>query len=176
MVFLPSLPANAGIGDIFKYNPDIRQAMNELGRAIMRGTSELSAGQRELIAAYVSHLNACHYCFNGHSAMARSLGIAADEIERICELGADGAADRKLAPILAFVRKLTIEPSSVGQADADAVYAAGWTERGLHDAILVCCRFSFMNRLSIGHGLDPDAVDAADRLSRMSYAKESGNV
>jgi len=45
------------------------------------------------------------------------------------------------------------------------VFAAGWDERALHDAILVCCRFNFMNRLTLGHGLDadPDLFEARAR-------------
>jgi hypothetical protein len=41
------------------------------------------------------------------------------------------------------------------QADADAVYAAGWNERALYDAVLVCCLFNFMNRVVEGLGLTP---------------------
>ena len=39
------------------------------------------------------------------------------------------------------------------------------------DAILVCCRFNFMNRQSLGHGLDPDGVDPKARAQKMSYAQ-----
>ena len=39
------------------------------------------------------------------------------------------------------------------QADADAVFAAGWDERALHDAVCVACLFNFMNRLVEGHGV-----------------------
>jgi hypothetical protein len=38
------------------------------------------------------------------------------------------------------------------QADADAVFQAGWSERALHDAIMTTSLFNFMNRLLEGHG------------------------
>jgi hypothetical protein len=38
------------------------------------------------------------------------------------------------------------------QADADAVFAAGWSERALHDAVMTTCLFNFMNRMLDGHG------------------------
>jgi hypothetical protein len=38
------------------------------------------------------------------------------------------------------------------EADAAAVFAAGWSERALHDAVLTTCLFNFMNRLLEGHG------------------------
>jgi hypothetical protein len=69
------------------------------------------------------------------------------------------------------VKTLTVAPHTITQADADAVYAAGWSERALHDAILVCCRFNFMSRLSLGHGLDPQAESADERARRMGYTQ-----
>jgi hypothetical protein len=61
--------------------------------------------------------------------------------------------DEKLRPIFAFVKKLTLTPAQMTQEDADAVFAAGWDERALHDAIEVCALFNFMNRYVEGHGL-----------------------
>jgi len=58
--------------------------------------------------------------------------------------------DAKLKPILAYAEKLTLTPTRLTEADAAAVFAAGWSERALHDAIL--CLFNFMNRLLEGHG------------------------
>jgi hypothetical protein len=37
--------------------------------------------------------------------------------------------------------------------DAESVYAAGWNEGALHDAICVCALFAFANRLVDGHGI-----------------------
>ena len=53
-----------------------------------------------------------------------------------------------------FVRKLTLEPTKMIQADADAVFEAGWSERALYDAIIICCTWSFMNRFVEGLGLN----------------------
>ena len=149
--------------------------MAELGRVIMRGESPLTQAQRELIAAYVSHLNECQYCFNGHAKMTETLGISRSIIDSVCADADKADIEDAFRPILHYVRKLTKTPHLMTQADAEAVYAAGWTERALHDAILVCCRFNFMNRLSLGHGLDPDAVSPAERAARMDYAQGGGH-
>jgi alkylhydroperoxidase family enzyme len=37
---------------------------------LLRGPSSLARGERELIAAYVSALNDCQYCWSSHSACA----------------------------------------------------------------------------------------------------------
>lgn len=173
MPFFLSLPDHAGIGELWSLNPTIRKPMNDLGKAIMRDESPLSAGERETIAAYVSGLNKCDYCFKGHIEMAVNLGADREQIlQAIADLETS-SIDDTFKPILAYARTLTLNPSSISQSDADAVYAAGWSERALHDAILVCCRFNFMNRLSLGHGLDPDGVDPKERAQKMSYAQKS---
>jgi alkylhydroperoxidase family enzyme len=77
----------------------------------------------------------------------------------------------KCALIALALTGLSGTPHAMSQSDADAVYAAGWSERALHDAILVTSRFNYMNRLTLGHGLDPQAEDAEDRARRMSYAQ-----
>lgn len=138
----------------------------------MRAESPLPASDREFIAAFVSALNGCDYCYKGHVQMAVNLGadraaIDAAAVDLDNALVTDGWRE-----MLRFLRKLTLTPSVMSQADADAVYAAGWSERALHDAILVCCRFNFMNRLSLGHGLDPDGVSPETRAAKMSYAQE----
>lgn len=172
MPFFPSLPANAGIGELWELNPDLRRPMHELGRAIMRGSSPLTPAQRETIAAYVSSLNRCEYCFNGHSQMAVNLGVERATIERLVDDAESAPVEEAFKPILSYVKKLTLTPHAISQVDADAVYKAGWSERALHDAILVCCRFNFMNRLSLGHGLDPQAESADERTRKMGYAQE----
>jgi alkylhydroperoxidase family enzyme len=62
--------------------------------------------------------------------------------------------DEKLKPVLAYIRKLTLTPTRMTQGDADAVFAAGWSEQALYDAIQVCCLFNFMNRFVEGIGLE----------------------
>lgn len=171
MPFFPSLPADAGIGQLWSINPDMSKPFHEWGKAIMRGNSPLSAGQREFIAAFVSAINGCDYCYNGHSQMAVNLGADRSILEEaIGDIDASAVEDN-FKPVLHFVKKLTLQPSGMTQADADGVYAAGWDERALQDIILVACRFNFMNRLSLAHGLDPDAVSPEKRAAKMSYAK-----
>ncbi len=172
MPFFPSLPADAGIGQLWSINPDMAKPFNDWGKAIMRGNSPLTPGQREFIAAFVSAINGCDYCYNGHSQIAVNLGADRSVLEEAVGDIDASRADDNFKPVLHFVKKLTLQPSGMTQADADAVYAAGWDERALQDIILVACRFNFMNRLSLAHGLDPDAVSPEKRAANMSYAQK----
>ena len=59
----------------------------------------------------------------------------------------------------------------MSQEDADQVYAAGWDERALHDAIEVCALFNFMNRFVEGHGLiaKPDQFKMEGKMLKGGY-------
>jgi alkylhydroperoxidase family enzyme len=46
---------------LFAFKPDRTEHLAEFTHAVMRGPSLLSAGQRELIAAFTSRQNACPF-------------------------------------------------------------------------------------------------------------------
>ena len=74
MSFLPSLP-EADMKQTLKCEPDTGIPFSQLNQAVMRGNAPFTPGERELIAAYVSALNACHYCQSEHTALAETFGI-----------------------------------------------------------------------------------------------------
>ncbi len=153
MPFFEGFNADSGVRDILALNPAAGRALIEYHEAVLRGPSPLTPGERELIAAYVSALNGCHYCHGVHATTAAAFGLSADLLERVVEDLQTAPVDPTLKPILAYVKKLTLAPARMNEADAKAVYAAGWPERALHDAVSVCCLFNFMNRLIDGHGI-----------------------
>ena len=79
--------------------------------------------------------------------------------------------DENMQPLYAFIAKLTLHPAEMTQADADLVFAAGWDERALHDAIEVCALFNFMNRYAEGHGLiaDPENFKQENSVLKGGY-------
>ena len=153
MPFFQSLPNEAGARHIFALNPAAGRALIEFHDAALRTDSQLTASDKELIAAYVSGLNACQYCYGVHKETAKAFGIEESLIEALVTNLDKAPVDAKLRPILAYARVLTLSPTKATQRDVDAVMAAGWTERDLHDAILTVCLFNFMNRLLDGHGV-----------------------
>lgn len=152
MAYFPSLPDDAGVRHILKLNPAAGRALIELHVAALRTDSQLTARDKELIAAYVSGLNACQYCYGVHAETAQAYGFAETTIRSLMEDIDSASIDDRLKPILHYARVLTIEPAKALQRHVDAIFAAGWSERDLHDAILTICLFNFMNRLLDGHG------------------------
>jgi len=75
----------------------------------------------------------------------------------------------KLRAALSFARKLTEGPRRMAQADADALYAAGWDERALYDIVSVTALYNLYNRLVEGLGVEagPEYYRAAaERLTK----------
>jgi uncharacterized peroxidase-related enzyme len=74
--------------------------------------------------------------------------------------------------MLDFAEKLTRTPSAVGQADVDAVLAAGFSAEEALDIIAVTALFNFNNRLTLGLGLDPG--EALTRRRAEGEARAAG--
>ena len=173
MPFIRSLPDDAAMLDVLRLSPEAARPLVQFHEALMRGTSPLTEGQRELLAAYVSGLNSCSYCQGVHAATAEAFGVPAELLNNLLVDVDRAEVDDRCRAMLRFVRKLTLEPTRVVSEDAGAVLAAGWDDRALHDAVMICGLFSFMNRVVLGLGLRADeeyALQAAARLSSEGYA------
>jgi uncharacterized peroxidase-related enzyme len=156
MPLFPSLPDDALVKDVYPLNPKLFRIWCEVEEGIMRGPSKLSPGERELMGAFCSALNECTYCQSSHWEAAVAFGIDREIFDPLMESIDTADVDEKLKPIFRYLEKLTLTPARMVQADADAVFTAGWDEKTLQDAINVCCCFAFMNRFVDGHGLPSD--------------------
>jgi uncharacterized peroxidase-related enzyme len=171
--FFKSLPEDAGPGNVFAAYPEVFGLWAEMGQALIHGPSPLSPGEREMIQAYVAGLVECRYSYVAHAAAAQALGISSGLIDGLLRDPDRAPIDDKFKPLLSFVKKLTLTPSAMTQADADAVFQAGWDEKGLHDAIAVTARMNFMCRLVEGYGFTPmsreRARERAEKRARLGY-------
>lgn len=127
----PSLPADLQLLDVFRRFPHAVRPLLEYHDRILRDESPLTVGERELIAAYVSALNACNFCHGAHAIAANVHGVPEDLIQKLVNDPDEAAVEPKLKPLLAYVAKLTRTPSAMAPSDAHAVYEAGWDERAL---------------------------------------------
>jgi len=172
MTTLTSLTENATLLELFKRFPDFARLLVKNNQYVMRGPSPLDAGQREIIAAYVSALNSCRYCIGSHTETARAFGMPENTINALVEDIDTAPVAENLKPILKFVRKLTLTPTRMTDADSKAIYDAGWDENALFSATTVCCMFNFMNRLVEGTGLaasEEQAIGTARILHEQGY-------
>lgn len=163
MTYMPGLEEGDHLLHVLARFPRGLKPLLDLHDALLREESQLSVEQRETIAAYVSATNACRYCHGAHKIFATQFGADPELIDAIVEDLDTAPVDDAFRELLRYVGKLTREPAKLTQSDADAVYAAGWDEDALYDAIAVCALFNFMNRIVEGTGVRP--ISAEQRAS-----------
>ena len=169
----PSLPDAPGLSDVFKAFPGGLRPLLEFHDHVLNGPSDLTVGERELIAAYVSGLNACSFCFGAHKLMARAFGVDEALMDDLVNDPERAAVDDAMRPLLAYVAKLTRGPSTLTEADAQAVYEAGWSEAALYDAIQTCALYNLMNRIVEGTGVAPYPDISEDRIDEELTARRT---
>lgn len=178
MAKLPSLTENAHLSELFTKFPTSRDTLMGFTDVVMRGPGELSVAERELIAAYVSGLNRCTFCFGSHLIYAQAFGIDAGVLEALLDDPDSAPVSDKLRALLQYLAKLNDLPSRIVQGDIDAVLAAGWSEKALFEAVQIAGMFNMMNRIIEGTGVSYDyakdpsihpATKLGDRAQEHSY-------
>lgn len=175
MSIFPSLPKDASLEHVLKRFPHTVPPLLEYHDRLLRDHSPLTVAERELVAAYVSGLNGCTFCFGAHSLIAEASGVDREIFEMLMTDLDSADIDPKLKPLLAYVRKLTLTPARIAEEDAGAVYDAGWDEQALFDAISVCALFNFMNRIVEGSGVKIDLLEAPSDVQAGFSSKLGGS-
>ena len=152
----PSLPETAHLTDLLVRFPHNVRPLMDYTTGVLRREGALPVAARELLAAYVSGLNACTFCLGAHEIYARALGIAPGLVAALLDDPDSAPVDDALRPILAYARKLNTLPPRLTPADAQAVFDAGWSEQALFEAIEVVGLFNLMNRMIEGAGVNFD--------------------
>lgn len=154
MSFFPSIIGAADVVALFKRFPKSVKPLLEYHDIVLRDeNSAFSIGERELIAAYLSSLNNCEYCFTAHRRYAEAFGIDGALFGAMEVLLDSTALPANMVSILEYARKLTLQPALLKQDDADAVFAAGWNDDALFEAVSICALYNFMNRIVEGAGI-----------------------
>jgi len=145
---------------IHSLRPRTLDAHLSLYKAAMHSSPcDLSLRERELIGIYVSRLNRCDYCVDHHLAgLGRVLGDP-DLAQRLLS-EADRATGRHLTPreraMLAYAKKLTLEPSEMRKTDLAAMRALGMSDEAILDLNQVVAYFGYVNRTVLGLGVSVD--------------------
>src|SRR6188768_1215506 len=146
----PELP---GILGLFAFRAETAGPLRVLSEALLRGPSPLSAAERELIAAHVSRLNECAFCFKSHAAAAGALlGVGAGIFEQFSNGNLPQAASPKLAALLTIAGQVQRSGTAVSAEAVAAARTAGATDVEIHDTVLIAAAFCMFNRYVDGLG------------------------
>jgi uncharacterized peroxidase-related enzyme len=143
-----------------------------LTQEAMRGRSEWSVGDRELMAAYVSRVNDSPFCVGAHSAVAARAYEDRDRVDAVLADLRSAPIEEGLRATLGMLGKLTRE-GTVAADDIRAVLDAGVSAQQIEDALAVGFAFNVTGRLANAFAfevLDPQGFDAgAKYLLRRGY-------
>ena len=153
MGFLKSLGETPHLYDVMNISPRMAVYLFKMTDEIMLVEGPLSDKERELIAAYVSGLNACSFCYRGHKAIAEMFGVEEGLIDKLVEDLESVEIDDKIKAALRYSKKITENASKLVAGDADNLYAAGWDENALMNIVEICALFAMYNRLADGTGV-----------------------
>jgi uncharacterized peroxidase-related enzyme len=149
------------------YRPDFYGTpMKQFTHAAMRGPSEWSIGDRELMAAVVSKVNECAFCIGAHTATAAGAYHDRAKVAAVLSDLETAPVEEPLRATLRMLRKLTRE-GVVAADDMRAVLAAGASRQQIEDALAVCCAFNTTNRLADAFGfsmLEPQGFEAGAKF------------
>jgi uncharacterized peroxidase-related enzyme len=156
-----------GIRSLFVFRPETAAPLNGLVQVLLHGPHPtLSAGEREMIAAYVSRLNTCHYCSHIHGAIARhQLGDDAALMDQVFDNPETADISDKMKALLKIAAKVQKGGKNVTTDDIAAARAEGATDIELHDTVLIAAAFCMYNRYVDGLATwQPDDESMYDKM------------
>jgi uncharacterized peroxidase-related enzyme len=157
----------------FYHKGFVGSALGAWTHEAMRGPSEWSVADRELMAAMVAQWNSCPFCVGAHRAIA---------LRGMDKTSADAClADYRTAPIseplratLAFLETMTTHPGELRATHARAAMVAGATRQQLRDAAAVAAVFNiitrYANALDFAIPTDAEFGKAAGMMLKRGYA------
>ncbi len=159
-----------GIIGLMVDNREFANPMNQLAHALLQKNEGLSAGERELIAAYVSQLNTCTFCCNSHynaslahfEMDARFVDVSKDDVRT-------GVTIRPVVKaLLTIAAKVQDNGRKVLTEDIEAARQLGATDSMIHDTVLIAAAFCMFNRYVDGLGTwAPQEVQPYAETGRM---------
>jgi uncharacterized peroxidase-related enzyme len=143
-----SLPEGLpGILGPMAFRPETAKPLNELADVLLRGPSTLTAGERELIATYVSSQNGCFFCQTIHGAVAaHHLNGNEKLVVDVKQNPFEANVSDKLKALLAIAGKVQRGGKNVTSEDVARCREHGATDLEIHDTVLIAAAFCMYNR------------------------------
>jgi len=146
MPFVPVEEHLPGITGLLEYRRDTAKPIRELTQFLLRGPSTLTPGERELIAALVSHRNECRFCSSAHTAVADLLLGESDTTIKIKTNIREAPLSDKMKALLNIAALVQISGKSVTPEAITDAKNAGATDTEIHDTVLIAALFCLYNR------------------------------
>ena len=145
---------------LVRYRPDFYGTpMSKVTQEAMRGPSEWSVGDRELMAAFIAYTNGCEFCTRAHTDVAKRAYGDSQAVPASFSDEELSAIKEPLRATLLMLRKLSRQ-HSLDPADVRAVLAAGASSQQIKDAFAVSFAFNVIGRLADTFGFSVPGPEA----------------
>jgi uncharacterized peroxidase-related enzyme len=158
-----------GIRSLFMFRPETAAPLNQLAQTLLHNPHPtLSAGERELIATYVSSLNHCKYCATVHGAIAKhQLDNNASIVQQVIADPESAAISDKLKALLRIAAKVQAGGKQVTEKEIADARNEGATDIEIHDTVLIAAAFCMYNRYVDGLATwQPDDPEMYDKIGK----------
>lgn len=135
-----------GIRGLLAFRPETAKALGELADALLHAPGTLTTAEREMIAAYVSQLNDCRYCYASHMAIAVCHLQDEAVVDSVMQDAESAPIPAKLKALLAVAAKVQRSGKAVQAEDIARARAEGATDLEIHDTVLIAALFCMYNR------------------------------
>lgn len=175
MTYITTNIPQPGIVELLFYKGATGKALSRLAHTLLHGPSQLSPGERELIASYVSNLNHCEFCHESHSASAnvhlndRGAAVTALKLSTV-----NAPVSDRMKALLQIAAKVQVGGKEVKPEHIEEARKAGASDEDIHDTVLVAAAFCMYNRYVDGLGTNlPDTkdeyADMGKRMAKVGY-------
>lgn len=162
-----------GIRALLAFRPETAEPLGALANTLLHAPNSLSPGDRELIAAYVSRLNNCTFCFRSHAAIAACHCGDEQLVEAAVADPEQAALSPKMKALLRVAAHVQVSGRAVTADDVERARREGATDVEIHDTVLIAAAFCMFNRYVDGLGATTPSYPAAYR-DRAALTAEHG--
>jgi uncharacterized peroxidase-related enzyme len=142
-----------GILKCFGSNPAVVRQMIDMSSSLLFGDGCLKRRQKELIATYISHLNACPYCADSHGFFLTVHGGEKTLAHKIASGDLSGLAKAEQR-LLRYLGKVNDQSFRTTREDVRQLCELGWREDQVAEAVHVAAMMGLCNRVANAFGLE----------------------
>ncbi|WP_353063443.1 peroxidase-related enzyme [Tunturibacter psychrotolerans] len=155
----------------FATHPPLLEQMIALASTLLFTESHLSRKIKEMIATYISALNACPYCLDSHASFLRTQGGSNELLQALSNANLDSPSlTLRESRMLDFVGKVTIESHRISPDDINLMKSVGWAQQEIAEAVHITALFACFNRVANTFGLP--SQNLLDHGPNLVHARE----
>jgi len=143
---------------LLAWSPPALEAMDDLYHPVFLGGT-MTRDYKEMLFVAASQARECPYCAGGHSRLlVKEFGYAEDDVRAIRDGKPTDAFTEKDHALVAYVRKIAVEPASVVESDLAELRGLGWTDAELTEATAMAAHAVWTTALAQTFHLEHDLI------------------